>query len=75
MIKTVVRSFSTAPTKKPHEEYSVPRLSSSVVLCRRNKLFLAAYDYEVLLLKRKSSTRTFAHMLSFPGGRLEQEDS
>lgn len=36
--------FGTA-AKRPVEEYSVPRLSSSLVLCRPNKLFLAAYDY------------------------------
>jgi hypothetical protein len=35
-------------------------------------LFLAPYDYEVLTLKRKSTTRTFAQALTFPGGRVEK---
>lgn len=71
-MRTVYFTFCTAAKKVP-ETFSVPRLSSSILLCRKNQIFLAPYDYEVLMLKRVSQ-RSFANALAFPGGRVDEED-
>jgi 8-oxo-dGTP pyrophosphatase MutT (NUDIX family) len=73
MIRAVYFSFCTATVKKATESFSIPRLASSILICRKNPLLIAPYDYEVLLLKRMSQ-RSFANALAFPGGRVEEAD-
>lgn len=52
----------------------IPKLSSSLILCRRVKNRIDKYDYQILFIRRSSSVN-FPNAYAFPGGVYQESDT